>query len=47
MEIEANVENAGIDSPEKGVAKLKWEWLVIGGLSIIVVFILLRRRKTA
>lgn len=47
MEIEANVENAGIDSTEKGVAKLKWEWLVIGGLSIIVVFILLRRRKTA
>ncbi|MES2557888.1 MAG: tetratricopeptide repeat protein [Bacteroidota bacterium] len=47
LEIEADVENGGLDSQEKGVAKLKWEWLVIGGLSIIVVFILLRRKKTA
>ncbi|ASS47803.1 MAG: hypothetical protein A3D31_18755 [Candidatus Fluviicola riflensis] len=47
MEIETDVENSGINSPEKGVAKLKWEWLVIGGLSVIVVFILLRRKKTA
>jgi tetratricopeptide (TPR) repeat protein len=47
MEMEADVENSGIDTPEKGVAKLKWEWLVIGVLCIMVVFILLRKRKTA
>ncbi len=47
LEMEAGVENSGIDTPQQGVAKLKWEWLVIGGLSVVVVFILLRRRRVA
>lgn len=44
LENEVDVENAGMDDPESG-QELKWEWIALGVMSVLVVVIALWKRS--